>query len=62
MREYGRESGSVENLGELGWWENWEIFGSLGCWVKYGEIWKKWGSVLGGGKGVEECMGLVWRV
>ena len=54
--------GSVENLGEYGWWKNRETFGRLGSGVKYGGIWKKWGSVLGGGRGVEECMGLVWRV
>ena len=39
-----------------------KFFGSLGSWVKYGGIWKKWGSMLGGGRGVEECMRLVWRV
>ena len=55
----GKNRGSVENLGEYGWWKNWEIFGSLGSWVKDGGIWKKWESVLGGGRGVEECMGLV---
>ena len=54
MRGAGKERGSVENLGEYGWWENWEIFGSLGSWVKYGGIWKKWGSVLGGWE--------VWKV
>ena len=30
-------------VGELG------NFGSCGSWVKYGEIWKEWGSVLGCG-------------
>ena len=26
--DYGKESDSIENLGEYGWWENWGIFGS----------------------------------
>ena len=32
----GKNRRSVENLGEYGWWKNWEIFSSLGSWVKYG--------------------------
>ena len=58
----GKNRGSVENLRGYGWWKNWEIFGSLGRGVKYGGIRKKRESMLGGGRGVEECMGLVWRV
>ena len=57
----GKNRGCVENLGEYGWWEYWEIFGSLGSWVKYGGIWKKWGSVLGGGEVWERC-GSVYEV
>ena len=47
----GKNRGSVENLGECGWWENWEIFGSLGSWVKsrnmeeVGKCVRGWGSV-----------------
>ena len=46
----GKNRGNVENLGEYGCRENWEIFGSLGSWVQHGGIWKKWGSLLGGGE------------
>ena len=59
----GKNWESVETSEEYGWWKNWEIFGSLGSWVKYGGIWKKWGSVLGGGReygvsveGVGKCV------
>ena len=55
----GKNRSSAENSEEYGWWKNWEIFGSFGRGLKYGGI---WGSVLGGGRGVEECIGLVSRV
>ena len=72
MREYGKESGECREFGGV-WWENWEIFGSLGSWVRYGGIWKKWGSVLGDGEvwersrrvygvsveGVGKCVGVL---
>ena len=51
----GKNRESLENFWEYEWWENWEIFGSLGSWVKYGRIWKTWVSVLGGGKMWERC-------
>ena len=35
-RSMGKNWGSIKNLGEHGWWGNWEIFGSLRNWVKYG--------------------------
>ena len=44
MGEYGKELVRIENLGEYGWRWNWEIFGSLRSWVKYG------GNMEGEGK------------
>ena len=49
----GKNRGSVENLGEHGWWKNWEIFGSLGSWASMREY----------GRSGEVCQGVgeVWK-
>ena len=58
--------GSIENLGEYGWWGNWRIFGSLRSWIKHegnleevGNVGEEWGSVLGYGEGVRD-VGKKW--
>ena len=64
--EWGGAWGSIENLGEYGWWGNRGIFGSR---VKYGvnmegaekcvEVWGKVREGVGKVLGCKEC-GKVW--
>ena len=49
--------GSIENLGEYGWWGNDGIFNGRKVGSSMGEIWKEWGNVLGCGG----TLGKVWK-